>query len=386
MNLVRKQLILDFIAGRLSGLSYAQIEDAYNIESTSKKGDRARKWIRWYKNTGIHNGHYAPHEPLEVEEVLEEIGQVAETHEAIESTPSLVLRKKWQIQGKGGEVKWLESYENKASSDEDIKAFREQLINDIPSPKKQFKAKVDIYEAGVMAVISIPDFHIGREQDVLVNRDLFISTLSNLINKASHMPLESIVFVIGNDYFNSDFDYKTTKGTPQFDYQNWKETWIAGRDILIESIEILKTFGCRVGVINVPGNHDGNRMFMLGDYIQGYYRNDEQVFVDNTDKLVKAVTYGNVLLGLEHGEFKPTEYESILANEFPAQWGKSTYREFLCGHLHAETVKEYRGMKLRHLPSLAKESDWEKRQGYKHTKQSQLLVYSVDQLEAIYIE
>jgi hypothetical protein len=126
-------------------------------------------------------------------------------------------------------------------------------------------------------------------------------------------------------------------------------------------------------------------MFQLGDVIQAYYREDNQVVVDNSDRLIKAFTYGDVLLAFEHGEFRREEYESILANEFPELWGTSKYREFLCGHLHAETVKEFRGLKLRHLPSLANESEWEKKQGYKHKKEAQLLLYSKSKLEAIYI-
>lgn len=382
----KKKVIQDYLSGSLDrSRSLSELEYIYGIIPTSKPGDRLRKWLKWFDQKGKHLNQYAPGELLST---LASKGKDIEVNlcqdKEDKELKNLTLKSTWQVQKKGGDIEWLESYQNNVKP-EDIKAFREELIRDIPSIKKSFTPR-EKTEYGSLAVISIPDFHIGREQDPQINNDKFLDTVNNLLVKVSHHIIEEIVFVIGNDYFNSDFDYKTTKGTPQFDYQNWKQTWNNGRDILVSAIDILKNKKCRINVINIPGNHDVMRAFLLGDYVEGYYRNDDQIIVDNSDRLVKVFKYHNVLLGFEHGEFRQTEYESILANEYPELWGSSTYREFLCGHLHAETVKEFRGLKLRHLPSLANESDWEKKQGYKHKKESQVLVYSKDKLEAIYIE
>lgn len=393
---VRKKVILDYINGKIDrDHTWGELELIYNVIPSSEPGDKIRKWIRWYEQKGKYTNEYAPGcflEGLQYNNIQKEhdermtslLTNLEKLKEKIKEEPSsLLLRKKWQVQGKGGVTKWLESYENKINP-EDIKKFRKELIESIPSPKRDFKIK-SLTRYGTLAVISLPDFHIGREEYAEENSSKFLQTIENLLSKASHHLIEGIVFVMGNDYFNSDFDYKTTRGTPQFDYQNWKQTWIQGRDLVIQAIEVIKEKKCPITVVNIPGNHD-SRVFYLGDYVEGYYRNDNQIIVDNEDKLVKAFTYGNVLLGFEHGEFRASEYESILANEYPLEWGNSTCREFLCGHLHAETVKEFRGMKLRHLPSLANESEWEKKQGYHHRKEAQMLVYSKDKLEAIYIE
>lgn len=373
-----------YFKGKLNGLSYPQIEKKYDIEPSSRPGDRVRGWINSFKSSS----------DIDIRDITLKTTNLSDTKVSnktknglgcsggVSGVKNLTLRRTWQAQTKDG-IEWLESYQNNVKP-EDIKKFRDELIRDLPSfPKRHFKHEPNKY--GVLGVISLPDFHIGREEHITYN-DAYYNAIESLLQKSSHHILDEIVFVIGNDYFNSDFDYKTTKGTPQFDYQKWKETWSNGRDILVNSIELLKERKCKINIINIPGNHDGFKQFALGDVIQAYYRNDDQVIVDNSDRLIKAFQYGNILLGFEHGEFKREEYESILANEFPELWGKSKYREFLCGHLHAEIVKEFRGIKLRHLPSLAKESDWEKSQGYKHVRQAQMLVYSKNKLESIYIE
>ena len=373
---LREQVVKAYITNHFTDLTYSEIEDRYEVPSTSRKGDTVRGWINWYKNKGVRLHEYAPGKKF--------TDLFIDNTKKSKVDKNLLLKSTWQVQKKGGEIAWLESYQNNINP-EDVKAFRDQLIKDIPSPYNKVKLKpFSTYDT--VAVVSIPDFHIGRDKNEENNVSKFLDTLGKLIEKSSHHFIGEVVFVIGNDYFNSDFDYKTTKGTPQFDYQNWKETWTTGRDILISAVGLLKILECKITIINVPGNHDDHRMFYLGDYVQGYYRNDNQVVVDNSDRLIKAFKYGDVLLAFEHGEFRREEYESILANEFPELWGSSKYREFLCGHLHAETVKEFRGLKLRHLPSLANESEWEKKQGYKHKKEAQLLIYSKNKLEAIYIE
>lgn len=403
---IREKVITDYISNKLTGVSYTDIEKMYSIEHSSKKGDKVRGWINWYKNVGINLNEYAPglklskynspflswKDPRNIKHFkdsntstkkIDSIKSSVDKKLNNEKLNKLLLKSRWQIQKKGGDIDWLESYTNNVDPSE-FKKFFKDLFIDIPSPIKTYVSKKQTnYDK--LLVISLPDFHIGREQ-LLENNNKYLESIQYLIQKVSHECIGEIVFVIGNDYFNSDVDYKTTKGTPQFDYQKWKETWNVGRDLLISAIDFLKEKKVKVNIINIPGNHDVLRMSFLGEYLEAYYRNDSQVLVDNSDKILKCFKYGDVLLAFEHGEYKRDEYESILATEFPELWGSTKYREVLCGHLHAETVKEFRGMKLRHLPSLAKESDWEIKQGYKHKKEAQALVYSKNKLESIYIE
>lgn len=290
---------------------------------------------------------------------------------------NLVLKSQWEVQTKGGGKDVLRSYRNDISPLQ-IKEFRENLISEIKSfsPANTFKPKHLDIDTDNILLISIPDYHVGRESLSMDIVDTYMSTINNIINKTDMSTIEKIIYVIGNDFFNSDnSNYTTTKGTQQFDYNTWKESWLFGKNLLLHSIEFLKQFNLPLHVINVPGNHDSNRIFYLGDLIDAYYRNDEQVIVDNSDKLFKSFLYGSSLLVFEHGELRDVDYPLVMASEFPKEWGSSSFRYMFCGHLHHTIIKEFRGnCFVKFLPSLAKSSSWELSRGYKTSPKAEACI------------
>lgn len=171
---------------------------------------------------------------------------------------NLVLKSQWEVQTKGGGKDVLRSYRNDISPLQ-IKEFRENLISEIKSfsPANTFKPKHLDIDTDNILLISIPDYHVGRESLSMDIVDTYMSTINNIINKTDMSTIEKIIYVIGNDFFNSDnSNYTTTKGTQQFDYNTWKESWLFGKNLLLHSIEFLKQFNLPLHVINVPGNHD----------------------------------------------------------------------------------------------------------------------------------
>lgn len=337
---------LDQNNGKLVSETWAQLEVRFGIKSGKVPGDKARKiWSRYKTKQDV--------------------------------VDRLVLKSRWEVQTKNGGTKWLESYKNDFKP-EDIKKFRKELIQEMSqySPTTGFTFTPHKDENGhFMLEISIPDLHVGRE-DVVFTKIRFLSTLSRIILRCNHK-LMKIVFVVGNDFFNTDnTDYRTTRGTQQFDYMDWKEGFIAGRDIAIAGIEFLKTQGVPIDVIIVPGNHDVSKMFYLGDVIDAYYRNDKQVNVDNKPGGFKYTEWGNSFIMYDHGEIKPQDYPLIMATEYPVQWSRSKFREIHTGHLHHEILKDYRGVKVRYFPSLAITSQWEKDKGYGGFKEAQAIVWS----------
>ena len=171
---------------------------------------------------------------------------------------NLVLKSQWEVQTKGGGKDVLRSYRNDITPFQ-IKEFRDNLISDVKnySPTNKFVPKrLDIDKSNIL-LISIPDYHVGRESLSTDIVDKYMNTISSIISRTDMSTIEMIVYVIGNDFFNSDNpNYTTTKGTQQFDYNTWKETWNFGKNLLLHSIEYLKEFELPIKVINVPGNHD----------------------------------------------------------------------------------------------------------------------------------
>lgn len=297
-----------------------------------------------------------------------------------EKYENLVLKSKWEVQTKGGGKDVLKSYRNDVTPLQ-IQEFREALINDIKvySPVNKYSFNGSTKTRSNLLLISLPDFHIGRETLSMDIVDRYINVINDIINKADLSTIEQIVYVIGNDFFNTDSHYATTKGTPQFDFNTWTETWSFGKNLLLHSIEFLKQFRLPITVINIPGNHDANKMFYLGDLLEAYFRNDEQITISNDNKLFKKFVYGNTLMMFEHGEIREGDYPLIMASEFPKEWGDSKFRITFCGHLHHTIAKEYRGnCFVKFLPSLAKPSAWEISKGYKISPKAEASIISKD--------
>ena len=66
----------------------------------------------------------------------------------------------------------------------------------------------------------------------------------------------------------------------------------------------------------------------------------------------------------------------IMATEQPEMFARTTSREAHCGHLHKEMVNEYRGIKVRFIPSICKNDDWHKMMGYEAKRTGQAHIWN----------
>ena len=227
--------------------------------------------------------------------------------------------------------------------------------------------------------ISLPDIHYGKRteetlQDLETN---FMSCVEDLVEKASGLDIEKFLLPIGNDGMNSEgMRRTTTKGTPQDDVADWKDTFRGYWKLMVRAIDHLKEIA-PVHVIVVSGNHDFERMFYAGDVISGWYKNDKNVTVDNSLEQRKYFEYGNNMIMFTHGDKeKPAEMPLIMATEQPLMFARCEFREAHCGHLHKEMVNEYRGIKVRFLPSICSNDSWHKGMGYEAKRTAQAHIWS----------
>jgi len=283
------------------------------------------------------------------------------------------ISKKWQ--GAGGN--WLYSFAaEKGAIDTET---REKLIEDLKnfSPKSVKKLRPQAQsEDAIMYQINLPDFHVGR-LPADQTRTLFLTLISELMDRAKNETIERIVLPIGNDFLNTDTVVPTprgsgylatTAGTAQFDIGDQQDTFKTAWSMLIEAITFLATIA-PVYVINVPGNHDKNRSQYLTDVIYAWFHNDDNVFVDNTKDVFKFHQYGSNLNMYHHGDkIKAADFPLIMATEQPQAFADCDFKEVHVGHLHKNMQDEYRGIQIKHLPSAAPNSRWEESSGYKHRR------------------
>jgi hypothetical protein len=189
-----------------------------------------------------------------------------------------------------------------------------------------------------------------------------------------------ILFPIGSDFFNTDgLSYTTTKGTPQFDDTVWQKTFKLGTDLIVNGITYLKKCGVPVDVVVVPGNHDYQRSYYLGSYLEAWYRTDNQVTINNSPAPRKYYKYGEVLLGFTHGdEEKEASLPMIMANDVESKklWADTKFHEWHLGHIHRkrninytvlerqQSLSEDYGVTIRYLSSLTANETWHTRKGF----------------------
>ena len=168
----------------------------------------------------------------------------------------------------------------------------------------------------------------------------------------------------------------TTKGTPQQDNAGWKDTFTGYWKLMVKAINYLKSIA-PVHVIVISGNHDFERMFYAGDVISGWFRNDLNIIVDNNYNARKYYEYGENMIMFTHGDKeKPADMPLIMATEQPEMFARTSNREVHCGHIHKEMVNEYRGIKVRFIPSICPNDEWHKQMGYEAKRTGQAYIWN----------
>jgi len=261
-----------------------------------------------------------------------------------------------------------------------LEAFRQNLeqhgsINF--SKYKPIKAKGLYYE------LSLPDLHLGKlawEQETgksdynsKIAVKLFTDAVNSLLADVSHQNVTDIIFPIGNDFFNIDnAKNETTGGTRQDEDSRWQKSYQLGCLLCTSILEKLAE-SFNVHVIIVPGNHDKERIFYLGDYLKAWFRTHGRIDIDNRPIMRKYFAFGTILLAYTHGKYeKKKELRTIMQSEVPQLWGATTYREIHLGHLHTEELVEENGFKIRRLPSLTAPDAWHAESGYTCNQRSAL--------------
>lgn len=135
----------------------------------------------------------------------------------------------------------------------------------------------------------------------------------------------------------------------------------------------------KVKVVNVPGNHDDVSGMWVGLAVETAYENNPRVEVDNSPGPYFYHSFGENLLGMCHGHTcKPDALGEIMASDLPYQFGSTTYRYWLTGHIHHLTTKESRLCVVESFRTLAARDAWHHGAGYRAKRDIRAIVYHRD--------
>ena len=240
--------------------------------------------------------------------------------------------------------------------------------------------RVSLKNHGLLFEVDIFDPHFGKlcwrketgaDYDLKIAEVQYGMALEGLISRIGNQQVERILYPIGNDFFHVDNSRnETTGGTAQDCDGRWQKAFLEGRRAVKASIDRLREIA-PVDVVMVPGNHDEEKVFYLGEVLQGWFSRTADVTIDNAPPLRKYYRFGANLIGLTHGKYeKHKELPLLMATERPADWAATKFREFHLGHWHQLKtisflpVQEFNSIRVRILSSLTPPDAWHKKMGY----------------------
>ena len=308
----------------------------------------------------------------------------------------------WQSQVKGGEK--IALWQSKLTVKPNVNGI------DVESAIKYFEmldrkgvAPVPmVRQAGNrMAEVNISDVHLGKlcwhgdtpeDYDSKISKQVFNSVVGEIAQRLSVLPIEEILFVWANDFFNSDNESKTTTaGTPQDTDLRAKKMFNIGCEMLVTAIETLKHATNKpdtiipVKTFYTPSNHDEETSYHALGFLRAWFRNDPDVSIDQDAYPRKYIAYGNSLTGFTHGDKensngskdKASRLASLMPIEARDLWGKAKYCEMHAAHLHSEQmIQEINGVIVRRISSPTATDTWHTISGYVGSvRKAQVFIY-----------
>ena len=274
--------------------------------------------------------------------------------------------------------------------------IRDQLMEDLkhlsPEVTKIDRERPNDRKDLHLLEISAFDLHLGKigikgdKYNMKIAEKRLLSAIEHLLYRAQGYYVDKILFIVGHDLLNSDKDWPipaTTRGTPQFNSDYHIDMYRFARKLMIKAVTILSEIA-PVHVMVIPGNHDRESVMHLGDTLELYYENNENVNVDNSDCLMKALPYGNNLIISDHGDGpKIANLPGIIAQRFKNLWSNTIYVEVHRGHYHTnkamklQAIEELNGITVRNLSSMSATDYWHDSKGFiGNIKKAQAFVYS----------
>ena len=277
-----------------------------------------------------------------------------------------------------------------------LNKIKQELIEDLrnlsPVVSKIERKRPDDRKDLHLLEISAFDLHLGKigikkdKYSLDIAQERLLSAIDHLLYRAQGYYIDKILFIVGHDLLNSDKDWpvpSTTRGTPQFNSDYHIDMYRAARKLMIKAIDILSEVA-DVHVMVIPGNHDRESVMHLGDTLELYYGNNENVKVDNNDCLMKALPYGNNLIISDHGDGpKTNDLPGIISQRFKNLWSDVDYVEVHRGHYHTnkatklQAIEELNGITVRNLSSMSATDYWHDSKGFiGNIKKAQAFIYS----------
>ncbi len=215
----------------------------------------------------------------------------------------------------------------------------------------------------------------GADFDLQIAEKLTKDAVDRLVASA---PVGSTGLLLNlGDMFHADNQKNTTNSGHQLDVDGrWSKVQQVGLMAMVHCILRMLEVHSKVVVKMNKGNHDGQSSYGLALMLSCWFHNEPRVHVDLSPAVHWYYPFGKVLIGSTHGdETKGKDMGAVMAADKPKLWGNSEFRYWYVGHVHHKDVKEYPGVIVEYMRTLAARDAWHQGQGYRAGRDMQLIVH-----------
>ena len=220
------------------------------------------------------------------------------------------------------------------------------------------------------------DMHLGNS-----TLTQYKKPLARMVEVIESREWAEVVIPVGSDLFHCDnFKNTTSNGTLQSSVA-WPEAWADAAIFFSTLIESALEHGKRVYCYYIIGNHDESMAWAFCQYLAAKY---PQVQFDLGIDERKVHVFGNVAIGMTHGDNRTRkDLDRIFMAEFH-QFAGATTREVHAGHYHHEMSRDDYGVVVRALSTAARTDKWHREEGYVGAcKRFMVFEFSTTDLEVI---
>jgi len=290
--------------------------------------------------------------------------------------------------GPDGSIKaqWIKTTADMERQRELQLAALEAMAAELPrvSPRKATGA----WSRELLTVYPIGDPHVGMyswkaetgdDWDLAIAERTHCEAMAALV-QASPATEAAVIVNLGDLFHYDSLAAVTPRSGHMLDADGRYAKMIAvGIKIMRQCIESALAKHKTVHVINAPGNHDETGALWLAIALANVYEREPRVTIDTNPSLFAYHRFGKVLIGVHHGHAcKSDKLPGVMAADRARDWGDTTHRHWLIGHIHHESRKEFAGVSVESFGTLAAKDAYATNGGWRSGRSMQSIVYHVE--------
>lgn len=284
---------------------------------------------------------------ITLDEIIKEYNINTDLWEAINFKPNV---RETPISNKAtGEITIVQNHQSKADfirkKPVEVETL-ESVLSKYEPPKREGKEQMTS-KGDLLWVHNYFDAHIDKLDTKNTKfKDKIGKQLRTVLEankKVVWMWADETMLVVGWDYYNTDHDGKTTKGTVQMNSINEQDAWKYGIDHLVTMVDKMAE-STPVTVRLIPWNHDREKLKYLNTVLEYIFGNHINVKVKGWAEWRQYHRFGSNLLMYHHWHFIKDKDLLWLIHQENNLWGVK-YIEANKGHSHTYKVEDVWGAK-----------------------------------------